>query len=155
MLPCTPQLPAQLYHPPLIQRPQNTNPRKQHNSKAGRSGTAGVNTELIPEAWKDGERAAGDMQASSGAARTHPARAAIPPQLAGPGMGEVTGVQAQQPAGVFSTSSYFPPSSCSPSQTGCFPSSAGRPGARNHTCSGGSSHCQPSPPAPTHKKSPG
>lgn len=61
-------------------------------------------------------------------------------------MGEVTGGQAQQPADFFSTSSHFPLSSCSPSQTGCLPFSAGRPRAWHHTCSGGSSHRQPSTP---------
>lgn len=67
-------------------------------------------------------------------------------QLAVPGVEKVTGGQAKQPAVFLSTSSRFPPSSCSPSQTGCFPSSAGRPGARHHTCTGTGSHRQP----PTH-----
>lgn len=58
-------------------------------------------------------------------------------------MGEVSGGQAQQPADFFSTSSHFPPTPCSPSQTGCFPFSTGRPGVWHHTCSRGSSHCQP------------
>lgn len=66
-------------------------------------------------------------------------------QLAVPGVEKVTGGQAKQPAVFLSTSSHFPSLSCSPSQTGCFPSPAGRPKAWHHTCSWTGAHRQPPP----------
>jgi len=67
-------------------------------------------------------------------------------QLAVPAVEEVTGGQAEQPAVFLSTSSHLRPPSGSPSHTGCFPSCAGRPGARHPTRSGTGSPHQP----PTH-----
>lgn len=121
MLPCTPQLPAQLYHPPLIQRLQNSNQTKRPKFQGWQEWHS--RRQFLAHSWgveggREGSWGHVNELWSSQDCKSSNSLAAQP---AGPGMGEVTGGQAQQPTDFFSTSSHLPPSSCSPFPKLLFP----------------------------------
>lgn len=106
MLPCTPQLPAQLSHPPLIQQLQNSNQTKSPKSRGWQEWHS-RRQYLAHSRGVEGGRE-GSWGHVSQLWSSQDCKSSNSPTACWACMGEVTGGQAQQPADFFSTSSPFP-----------------------------------------------
>lgn len=143
MLPCTPQLPAQLSHPPLIQRLQNSNQTKSPKSQGWQEWHSRRQYSAHSRGVEGGRE--GSWGHVSQLWSSQDCKSSNSPTACWACMGEVTGGQAQQPADFFSTSSPFS-LLLLPFPSWLFPFSEGSPRAWHHTCSRDSSHCQPPTP---------